>query len=114
MSGRQSKAARRRAGHKVIRETWADGEFGIRLETYGTGRTRLSWSIDRDPAVALVGVERVRALLVELEEEIVLQLRAEGESWDDIGVLMDRTGEAVRRRFGQADSAFWAGREGQR
>lgn len=113
MSGKRMKRERRRAGVVAMREQWSDPEFGLQIDSYANGRTRVTWSVDREPSMALLGLGRLRSLVNELEEELVLSLRMDGESWDEIGWLLDRTGEAVRRRYAAAESAYRAALPGE-
>lgn len=111
MSGRASKRQRRREAVSTARGTWEDDAFGIRVEGMSGGRARLTWTTDRDLSIAAMALERVRRVVSGLESEIVLGLRIEGESWDDIGFLLGKTGEAVRLAHGPTEAAYRAGGE---
>ena len=101
MSGSQTKRARRAARVEELREVYTDDDFGLRLDADNRGRLRLQWRPDQDPALGLLGLERVRRLLDEMETEWVLYTRADGASWGDVGMLLGITAEGARKRFGQ-------------
>jgi hypothetical protein len=103
MGGRQTKRQRRSEGVGHQREVWSDHDFGLSLKMNNYGRALVTWRPDREVSIALLGLERVRGLLSELEREWVLQLRESGASWDDVGMFLAITGEAARRRHGAAD-----------
>jgi hypothetical protein len=44
-------------------------------------------------------------LLDQVETELALQLRAEGDSWADVGFFLGLTGEAARRRYGPLEAS---------
>lgn len=112
-SGRLSKRDRRRAAAENMREVWSDEDFGLRLEVSERGRTRVSWSLDPDPAMSCLALPRFRALLDEIEREAVLELRVAGDSWDEIGWFLGINGESVRRRHQQAEREYLAGLNGE-
>jgi hypothetical protein len=86
----------------------------------GDERQELRWKM---PAIehpgsgfeGLMGVSRLRGLLVELEEDFVDVCRDDGVSWGAIGQLLDISGEAARKRHGPRRQAVessleWSGR----
>lgn len=106
MSGKASKRERRRLEVEHAQQVWEDRDFGLRLDQQASGRAVFRWTMDLDPALALMAVERVRAFVDQAEEEFVLALRAGGESWSDIGLLLSITGERARQKFGPAEREY--------
>lgn len=102
MGGRQTKRQRRADRVAAIDETYEDPDFGISVRPYRQ-RWAFQWVPDPDPGVALMGLGRYRALLEEAEQELVLVAREDGFSWDDVGLYLGVTGEAARKRHGDAD-----------
>jgi hypothetical protein len=85
---------------KNAREVWGEEEFGLSMTQHRSG-ARVTWNVDRDPFIALMSLDRMRRVVLDgLEVELVLQLRMAGESWEDIGVALDVSGEAIRKRLG--------------
>lgn len=108
MSGKASKRERRRLEVEHARDVWEDRDFGLRLDQQASGRGVFRWTMDLDPALSLLSVERVRAFVDQAEEEFVLALRAGGESWADIASLTGMTGERARQKFGPAEREYLA------
>lgn len=76
-------------------------DFGIRYERQASGREVVRWWLDRDPYLALLALPYVRQLLDEVERSLVISLREQGFSWEELGWSLNITGEAARRRHGQ-------------
>lgn len=108
MNGRASKRDRRRADVEIQRNVWSDDVFGLRFDQLASGRPVFRWTFDTEPAINLVAVERVQQFLAMATEEWVLALRADGDSWDDVGLVLGVTGEAARRRFAPLESDYAA------
>lgn len=106
MSGKRSKRDRRRQEVEHARDAWEDPAFGLRLDQQASGRGVFRWTMDFDPALSLLACGRVRSFVDQAEEEFVLALRAEGESWADIGHLVDISGERARQKWGDSERAY--------
>lgn len=113
MSGKASKRERRRLEVERARDVWEDRDFGLRLDQQASGRGVFRWTMDLDPSLTLLACDRVRAFVDQAEEELVLALRVDGESWSDIGVLVGLTGERARQKFGPAERAYLAATGGE-
>lgn len=90
-----------------LRENGSDDVFGIEWRPYRSsgsrGRGRASIVLDGDPFTALMGLQRFReTTLARLELLLVVELRASGVSWDDVGFALDVTGERARQRYAAA------------
>lgn len=105
MGGRQTKRQRRAAGIQHAREVYTDAELGIRADLDRQGRLKVQWHPGRDETVGLISLERLRGFLDAVEAELVLSLREQGLSWDELGWCLGQSGEAVRRRHWSADLA---------
>lgn len=108
MTLKQTQRARKRRSEAraAAREVYGAGELGLQLTQRPNGRLRLQWDVDADPSMALFAVGHVHALVDLVVHELVLALREEGESWADIGELLDITGEAARRRWYELDETY--------
>lgn len=113
MSGKASKRERRRLEVERAQDVWEDRDFGLRLDQQASGRGVFRWTMDLDPALTLMAVERVRAFVDQAEVELVLALRVGGESWSDVGMLLGITGERARQKFGPAEREYLAAAGGE-
>jgi len=110
MSNKRTTAARkrtvkdrRRGNAQAAREGWSDEVFGISMGRGRGDRLKVSWLVDYDRFLALMGLDRLRSVLDALEVEFVRDLRfTHALSWADIAVAYDVTGEALRKRLGAA------------
>lgn len=105
MDKRTTRRRRRLQAADRARTTWADQDFGLSLRAKGGGRASLRWDIHPEPGLALLALPRLRAVLEQVETQLALQLRAEGDSWADVGFFLGLTGEAARRRYGPLEAA---------
>lgn len=104
MGGKQTKRERRREAFETALQVRTDPEFGIRVEDTPRGGYLVQWRSNPHPTEILMGMTRLRAVLEDLEREVVLALRvADGYSWEEIGWCLEVTGEAVRRRHSAAE-----------
>lgn len=106
MTGKQMKRLRRQARAEGVRKVHSDEAYGLYVEEIKPGgaiesRLRLRWDIAYETDLALMAIPRVLELVRELEAELVLLHREMGDSWDDIGFLLELPGETVRRRHGR-------------
>jgi hypothetical protein len=84
-------------------EVWKDQDYGIKIEQIRRG-VRLTWDIDRETFVALMALNHLRrAVLGHLESELVVQARAQGIAWDEIGWVLGTSRQAVQKRYPNAD-----------
>lgn len=104
MGGKQTKRQRRRESIEAASEVLEDHELGVRVELTPRGGYLVQWRSKAHPVDQLMGLERVRAALADIEQEVVLAARvAEGFSWEEIGWCLGITAEAARRRHVQAE-----------
>jgi len=101
---RQRRAARAEQAHLLH----ADEVFGIRLHELASGRFQLKWTSDPAPDLALMAVPRLTTLLEAITVELVLECRAGGDSWSDVGFMLGVTGEAARSRFSGLEAQWSA------
>lgn len=98
---------RRREGLATARESGSDEGFGIKLGTGRADRMQVTWSMDHDPFLALMGLGRLREYLSAFEVELVAKCRYQsGLSWDEIGWAVGVSGEALRKRLSVAVEAL--------
>jgi len=84
-------------------EVWKDKDYGITFVETRRG-ARLTWDIDRERFVALMGLHQLRdEVLASLERQLVVQLRGAGIAWDEIGWALGISRDAVRKRHPDAD-----------
>ena len=83
-------------------EVWKDQDYGIKIEETRRG-LRLTWDQDRESFTALMALNHLRRLLVELEDELVVTLRIQGLPWDEIGWALGISRDAARKRHPNAD-----------
>lgn len=84
-------------------EVWKDQDYGITISQSRRG-SRLTWDIDREHFVALMGLHQLRGQVLEsLERQLVIQLRAAAMPWDEIGWALGVSRDAVRKRHPEAD-----------
>lgn len=103
----QIRAGRREAAQRA-RALWSQEEFGLRILQRRQG-ARVQWDVPADNFVALMGLDRLRRLVVDgMEVELVTAMRLDGESWEDIGWALGVSGEAVRKRLSRPVAALEA------
>ncbi len=86
-----------------LQEVWKDQDYGIVIS--GTRRgARVTWDIDREQFVALMGLHQLRdQVLARMEGDLVVGLRAAAIPWDEIGWALGISRDAVRKRHPNAD-----------
>lgn len=86
-----------------LQEVWKDQDYGIAVSETRRG-ARLTWEIDREQFVALMGLHQLRGqVLARIEGDLVIGLRAAGIPWDEIGWALGISRDAVRKRHPDAD-----------
>lgn len=86
-----------------MQEVWKDEDYGIGIRETRRG-ARLTWDIDREQIVALMGLHQLRGqVLARIESELVIGLRADGMPWEEIGWALGISRDAVRKRHPDAD-----------
>jgi DNA-directed RNA polymerase specialized sigma24 family protein len=104
MGGKQTKRERRRQVVETRSEVLDDRELGVRVELTARGGYLVQWRSGTSSIDQLLGIERVRTALDDIEREVVLACRiAEGYSWEELGWCLGLTAEAVRRRYAGAE-----------
>jgi hypothetical protein len=108
MSNKRNAASRRRELKSqgrdrlsTARTEWSDDVMGLALARGRGGRPQLRWTVDPDPFLALMALQRFRSSMVDVFElELVTAARDRGVPWSDIGFALNVSGEAVRKRLG--------------
>lgn len=106
-SRRRQALERRKAALRARAEEAADEVYGWKLGADPRGRLRLTWTLDRDPLVALAALENVRSgVLGGLEAELVTMCRREGLDWSSIGWALDMSRQAAQKRHPDVDDVL--------
>jgi hypothetical protein len=101
----QRERLKRQRAEKIrhAQEVWKDQEYGISVSETRRGG-RLTWDIDREQFVALMGLHQLRGhVLAGMEHDLVIGLRAAAIPWDEIGWALGISRDAVRKRHPDAD-----------
>lgn len=105
---RVARVAREVKRERIAARRAAEGDLlGVTLDQH-RGRSRLTWLVDPDPMLALVGLADVRRRLEEVEAQLVVFGRLAGYPWDDLAWTLGVTRQALQKRHPDVDRAVRA------